>query len=91
MIKRCASLLLLLPFFAFGQNQSDSTATDTLSFEYEPVIISAFEQNNDELKVAGGISTIDGRDLTFGNQGSISQSPQSNSRCKDGRAWCGWK
>ena len=74
MIKRCTGLLFLLPFFAFGQNQSDTTSTDTLSFEYEPVVISAFEQNNDELNVAGGISTIDGRDLSYGNQGSISQS-----------------
>ncbi|MFT4682354.1 MAG: iron complex outermembrane receptor protein [Granulosicoccus sp.] len=58
----------------FGQSQPDSTKLDTLFHQYQPVVISAFEQNSDQLMIAGGISVIQNKDLHFGHEGSVAQS-----------------
>lgn len=69
-----ATIFNLSTCFVFGQAKIDSSKTDTLFHQYETVVISAFEQNSNQLMVAGGISVIQNKDLHFGHDGTIAQS-----------------
>lgn len=76
MLRIAAFIIVFLVSTSVGLGQSppDSSKTDTMFHQYEPVIISAFEQHSDQLMVAGGVSVIREKDLHFGHEGSLAQS-----------------